>query len=98
MTRGMLQRMEVPHKSRAATRQQTRGQGGSNTCSPTTFLPKYNVRDQRRDHSPFPSGVTASGAKEMHPIACQRTATNFLTTFANSDASFILVIDRRFTV
>jgi len=94
----MVQWMEVPHKSQAAMRQQTRGLGGSNTCSPTTCPSKYNARDRRRDHSPFPSGVTASGAKEMHPIAYQRTAMNFLTAFANSYANFILVIGRRFAV
>jgi len=80
----MLQLMEVPHKSRAAMKRQTRGPGGSNTRSPTTCLSEYNVTDRRRDHSPFPSGVTVLDVKEIRPIGCQRTAMYFLMAFAIS--------------
>jgi len=79
-------------------RQRIRGPGGSNTCPPTTCLSNHNARDHRRDHSPFPSGVTVSGAKEMLSTGSQRTMVNFLTAFATSYANFILVIGRRLVV
>ena len=98
MTRGELQRMEVPRKAQAAMRRQTRGPGGSSTYSSTTCPSNCGLRDRRRDLSPFPSRVTASGMKETHSVGYQRTAMNFPTAFATSYANFILVIGRRSAV